>query len=121
MSSLKFATLAVVFLMPVLAQQAIPTGTPRVAVATLNGKVVSKTAPVYPPAAKEAHVQGVVKLDALIGADGRVQSLQVLEGPAILIPAATDAVRQWVYQPVQLNGQPTAVVTTIEVNFTLLN
>ena len=44
-----------------------------------------------------------------------------LEGPAILIPAATDAVRQWVYQPVQLNGQPTAVVTTIEVNFTLLN
>jgi periplasmic protein TonB len=76
---------------------------------------------VYPPAAKEARVQGVVKMDVVIGPDGRVQSVVMLEGPAMLLQAAADAVQQWVYTPVQMNGQPTAVVTTVEVNFTLLN
>ena len=104
---------------PAVAAQ-VPSGTPRVATSIMSSRVVTKVAPVYPPIAKQARIQGVVKLDAVIGADGRVQSVQVLEGPAVLIQAAVDAVQQWVYTPTQMNGQATAVVTTVEVNFTLL-
>ena len=48
-----------------------------------------------------------------------MQELHALEGPALLIQAAMDAVRQWTYRPTMLNGEPISVETTIEVNFTL--
>ena len=56
----------------------------------------------------------------LIGKDGTVQQLQLLNADSpLLIQAAMDAVKQWVYQPTLLNGNPTEVQTTITVNFTL--
>jgi TonB family protein len=81
--------------------------------------LVSKTPPVYPAAAKAAGIQGMVHLSAIIGMDGTVQSVTVLDGPAELTQAATDAVKQWVYKPTLLNGNPVQVQTTIDVNFTL--
>jgi len=60
-----------------------------------------------------------VILNAQIGADGTMQQLAVVSGHPLLQQAAMDAVRQWVYQPTLLNGQPTQVVTQIDVNFTL--
>ncbi len=81
--------------------------------------IVSKVAPVYPELAKSARVQGVVRLAAVIGRDGTMQELHALEGPALLIGAAMDAVKQWTYRPTLLNGEPISVETTIEVNFTL--
>jgi TonB family protein len=82
-------------------------------------KLVSQPRPVYPPEAKQARIQGVVKLSAIIAKDGTMQHLEVLEGHPLLVPAAMEAVRQWVYQPTLLNGQPVEVVTQIDVNFTL--
>jgi TonB family protein len=82
-------------------------------------KIVSNPAPVYPQLAKSARVSGVVHLAVLIAKDGTVQELHSLGGPALLIQAAMEAVKQWVYQPTFLNGEPTAVETTVDVNFTL--
>jgi protein TonB len=74
---------------------------------------------VYPPLAKEARISGVVRLNAIIGKDGTVQDLTIASGHPLLVPAAMEAVKQWVYQPTLLNGQAVEVVTQIEVNFTL--
>jgi TonB family protein len=81
--------------------------------------IVSKTPPIYPELAKQARVSGVVHLSAIIGPTGEVQELHALGGPALLIQAAMDAVKQWVYRPTLLNGSPVSVETTIDVNFTL--
>jgi TonB family protein len=82
-------------------------------------KLVKRVTPVYPAAAQVAHIQGMVRFTATIGKDGTIQNVQVVSGPPLLIPAATEAVKKWVYQPMTLNGEPTEVVTQIEVNFAL--
>jgi TonB family protein len=81
--------------------------------------IVSKVPPVYPALAKQAAVSGVVQLSAVLAKDGTVQELHVLSGPPLLIQAAMDAVKQWVYRPTLLNGNPVEVETTIDINFTL--
>lgn len=75
-------------------------------------------APVYPPIAKAAHVQGVVVLRAILSKEGDIESLEVISGPPLLRQAAMDAVQRWKYRPYVLNGVPTEVRTTINVNFT---
>jgi protein TonB len=60
-----------------------------------------------------------VELNLTIGPDGKVQNVQVVSGPAMLMQAAIEAVAQWVYQPFLLNGQPVTVQTTATVNFGL--
>jgi TonB family protein len=81
--------------------------------------IVNKVPPVYPQLAKSAGVEGVVRLAAVIAKDGTIQEIHVLSGPALLIQATMDAVKQWVYRPTLLNGEPVAVETTIDINFTL--
>ena len=83
------------------------------------GQLVSKVTPVYPPEAKQAKVQGAVVLHAIIGKSGEVERLSVISGPEALQASALDAVRQWVYKPYLLNGDPTEVDTTITVTFSL--
>jgi protein TonB len=82
-------------------------------------KLISQIRPVYPPDAKAQRIQGKVSLMAVIGKDGTVQSLEVVSGDPTLTPSALEAVRQWVYQPTLLNGQPVEVQTMIDVNYTL--
>lgn len=76
-------------------------------------------APVYPVIAKTAHVQGVVILEAVLNAQGGVESVRVLRSLPLLDQAAVDAVQQWRFTPALLNGQPVPVVMTVTVNFTL--
>jgi len=73
----------------------------------------------YPLLAKHMNVQGSVVLQALIGADGVVQNLHVLTGPAILASAAQQAVREWRFKPILQNGQPVETKADITVNFTI--
>jgi periplasmic protein TonB len=82
-------------------------------------KLVRQPKPVYPPLAKQARIQGTVRFTAIIGRDGAIQNLTLVSGHPLLIPSAQEAVRQWVYQPTLLNGEPVEVVTQIDVNFTL--
>jgi protein TonB len=82
-------------------------------------KLIRQPKPQYPPLAKQARIQGTVRFNAVIGKDGTIQNLTLVSGHPLLVPSATEAVRQWVYQPTTLNGEPVEVVTTIDVNFTL--
>jgi protein TonB len=83
------------------------------------GKLVRKVTPSYPQMAAVARVEGVVRFAAVIGKDGTIRNLRVLNGPQLLVQAATDAVKQWVYQPTLLNGEPVEVQTQIQVAFNL--
>ena len=80
---------------------------------------MNKVQPLYPALAKQARIQGTVRLQAVIAKDGSVVELQVISGHPLLVQAALDAVRQWRYRPTLLNGEPVEVVTTIDVVFTL--
>jgi protein TonB len=82
-------------------------------------KLIAQPKPAYPPLAKQARIQGTVKFNAVIGKDGTIQNLQLVSGHPLLVPSATEAVRQWRYQPTLLNGEPVEVITQIDVNFTL--
>jgi protein TonB len=84
-----------------------------------SAKLVRQPRPVYPPLAKQARISGVVKLSAIISKDGTIQHLEVISGHPLLVPSALEAVKQWVYQPTLLNGEPVEVQTQIDVNFTL--
>ena len=75
--------------------------------------------PEYPPDAREARVQGVVIVEVLIGADGKVEQTKVLRSIPQLDQAAIDAVRQWEFTPTLLNGEAKKVIMTVTVNFTL--
>ena len=84
-----------------------------------QANLIKRVQPPYPPLAKQARIQGVVHLTAIIAKDGSIQSLQVVSGHPLLVPSALEAVKQWVYKPTLLNGEPVEVVTQIDVNFTL--
>jgi len=64
-------------------------------------------------------VQGSVVLQAVVGADGSIENLRVVSGPAILTAAAQQAVRQWRFKPYLQNGQPVETKATITVNFSI--
>jgi periplasmic protein TonB len=84
-----------------------------------QANLIRKVTPLYPPLAKQARIQGVVRFTAIIGKDGTIQNLQLVSGHPLLVESAKQAVSQWQYKPTLLNGDPVEVVTTIEVNFTL--
>jgi TonB family protein len=84
-----------------------------------QAKLLAKVNPAYPAEAKAQGIEGVVRLQAILGKDGKVEQLTVLEGPPVLAAAALEAVRQWQYQTTLLNGDPVEVVTEIDCNFTL--
>jgi len=81
--------------------------------------ILNKVTPVYPPDAKAARIQGVVRMNVIIAADGTMKDIQLESGHPMLVNSAMDAVRQWVYRPTLLNGVPVEVKTTIDVNYTL--
>ncbi len=82
-------------------------------------KLVFGPKPAYPGLAKQARISGTVRLAAQISADGHIRDLRVVSGHPMLIAAAIDAVRRWVYRPTLLNQEAVEVFTEIEVNFVL--
>ncbi len=80
---------------------------------------IHEVAPIYPPVARAARVEGTVILEALIDADGTVRDVRVLRSQPLLDGAAVDAVRQWRFTPTQLNGEAVPVVMTVTVTFSL--
>ena len=104
---------------PAPAGPPVPSDAVKVPGSIQSGQIVQQPRPVYPALAKQARIQGTVKLSAWIAKDGTVARLEVLSGHPLLVPAALDAVRQWVYQPYQVDGKPVDVLTDIDVNFTL--
>jgi protein TonB len=80
-------------------------------------KLTHKVQPKYPKEAKKKGIGGTVRLEAIIGKDGRIADLKVISRDPLLALAATDAVRKWRYKPTLLQGQPVEVVTEIDINF----
>lgn len=104
------------------ASQAPPTAGPervRVSGEVQQAELVNKVMPRYPAEAKQAGIEGTVRMEVVIGADGKVLRTEVISGPPLLVPAALEAVRQWTYKPTLLNGQPVEVITQVDVNFRL--
>jgi TonB family protein len=91
----------------------------RVSAGISEGLIIKQVQPVYPAVAKQARIQGQVVLKTEISKEGTIQSLELISGHPMLVPSAIDAVKQWLYQPYRLNGEPVAVETTVVVNFSL--
>ena len=92
----------------------------RVTAGIQPGRIINQVGPFYPRHLRSEGVEGTVVLEGMIGKDGVVQGLKVVSTDhADLAMAALDAVREWRYEPSQLNGEPVAVTTTISVNFGL--
>jgi len=75
--------------------------------------------PVYPPIARDAGVTGVVIVEILIDSTGAVAEAHILRSIPLLDQAALDAVTQWRYQPVTVNGEVRPAKMTVTVNFTM--
>jgi periplasmic protein TonB len=90
----------------------------RVEVSADTSRVLTRRVrPEYPLLARQMKVQGSVVLDAMIGKDGGIQDLHVVQGPTILADAAREAVRQWRFKPYLQDGQPVETQAHITVNF----
>lgn len=87
----------------------------------LQGALIRRVEPSYPPLARAARIQGPVELAAVISKAGVIENLQVISGHPMLIGAAIEAVKQWRYKPYILNGDAIEVETRITVNFVLQN
>lgn len=75
-------------------------------------KIKSRAQPLYPELARRMKLSGVVKLELIIAADGKVKSAKVLGGHPLLAESAMDAVRRWVYEPAH-----DQTVQVVEVRF----
>ncbi len=82
-------------------------------------RLVHKVPPQYPTVAKLRGIQGTVRLEALIGTDGKMKHLRVLAGDPMLVKPSLDAVKKWRYKPVLINGQHVEVESEIDVIFSL--
>jgi TonB family protein len=80
-------------------------------------KLVNRIEPVYPEEAKKAHIQGTVVLQVTINEKGEVWEVRPISGHVLLKDAAINAVRQWRYQPTEVDGVPVPVIATVTVMF----
>jgi TonB family protein len=90
---------------------------PRVPAEVMEKLVTHRVLPIYPEAARRAHIQGIVVLDTTIASDGTVLDVRPMSGPDELTPAAVDAVKWWRFRPYLINGQAAQVRTTLAVDF----
>jgi protein TonB len=85
----------------------------------MAGRLLDPIRPEYPMIARLSHSEGTVVVQAIISKSGKIESAQVVSGPAMLQASALQAVRAARYRPFLLNGQPTEVLTTISIVFRL--
>ena len=79
--------------------------------------ILKRVAPIYPPLARQARIQGTVLLDITINKGGDVSDVTLVSGHPMLSPAAVDAVKQWKYRPYEEHGQAVEIQTTVQINF----
>jgi TonB family protein len=87
--------------------------------AVVQAQLLARVAPVYPQLAKNQHISGDVKIDALIDATGHVTTMRVVSGPTLLHQAAMDSLKLWKYQPASLDGKPVPMHLTVTIQFRL--
>jgi protein TonB len=105
--------------LPVEVREAPPVAPVRIGGALSAPKLLHVVRPEYPEIARLAKLAGLVILEAQVGVDGRVEGVKVLRGIALLDEAAVEAVSQWRYRPLLLNGVPTPFILTVTVSFAI--
>ena len=96
-----------------------PEGVMELSPSAAENDLLQRVEPDYPEAAREQNIQGTVVLQVHIAADGGVQDVQVISGPAVLAEASSDAVKQWKFKPRMVKGSPVEMQTTITLKFRL--
>ncbi len=82
-------------------------------------KLIKSVPAVYPDAARRAKVSGTVRMHLVVGANGKVVGVTVKDGDPLLVKAAEDCVRKWVFKPPQIDGKPIQSEIDTEVSFAL--
>ncbi len=82
-------------------------------------KLIRRVEPKYPDLAVASRVSALVILEAEVDTRGYVKTVKVLRGHPLFDDAAMEAVKQWRYQPLLLNGEPTGFILTVTINFNL--
>jgi TonB family protein len=96
------------------AMASVPSPSAPVSAGITGGLPIHRVAPVYPPQALQTRMQATVVLAATVMEDGTVHDIKVVEGPEMFANSAVEALKQWRYQPFQLDGKP--VKNEIRVN-----
>jgi TonB family protein len=86
-------------------------------VGSLFEKATKKVQPLYPQTAKTVGVSGLVRVKLVIDESGSVANIVWTEGPVLLRQAAQDAVKQWRFQPVMVDGKPVRAAGYIDFGF----
>jgi TonB family protein len=84
-----------------------------------DGLLVRKVGPIYPPLARQARIEGTVVVDLSVSEEGTVSFAKLVHGHPLLVPAAMEAARKWIYKPYIESGKPKAFVTTVNIPFSL--
>jgi len=79
------------------------------------GTLVRRVEPEYPETARRSGIEGIVQLRILIGSNGRVIIVRPVDGPLELQAAAALAVKQWIYKPFLMNGNPVEMSKEVEI------
>jgi len=93
----------------------------RVGAAVAAANLISQIPPAYPESARQAGIQGPVTLEVEISREGTVESVRAVAGEPQLLQAAMEAVKQWRYRPVLLNGEAVPVITAVTLGFPFSN
>jgi periplasmic protein TonB len=96
-----------------------PNGPVRVGGHVRQPKVIVQVLPKYPVIARQTHIQGQVRIDAVLDEQGNVVEMKIISGHPLLYQAALDALKQWKYEPTYLNNRPIAVKLIVTINFQL--
>jgi TonB family protein len=83
----------------------------------LNDKALEMPKPVYPEAAKQAGIHGVVKVQVTIDEEGKVIAAEATDGPKELREAAVEAARLARFEPVRLHGARIKVYGVLTYRF----
>ena len=95
----------------------VPSPSAPVSAGITGGQAIHRVAPVYPPQALQARKEATVVLAATVMEDGSVHDIRVVEGPEVFANSAVEALKQWRYQPFQLDGKAVKNEIRIKVDF----
>lgn len=81
--------------------------------------IVSKTTPEYPPIARQLRLEGIVEVEAVVGENGQVESVNIISGNPVLTKPAADAVKKWRFSPQTLDGKTVRAIAPVSLTFKL--
>ncbi len=102
-----------------IVEEVLPTPVPIFQVSSLP-RFVHRSSPVYPPSMKQQGKEGMVLLEALVDARGKVRKVDIIQSAGDLFDqAAITAIEGSTFIPANTNGKPVPVILRLPVHFRL--